>query len=106
MSATVLSLVHSVPRVHTPVMQNTETKQSIIRIVQEQKGVKETDLWMMAKAATGDSVTVISGMVEQMIKRGEIVAIEYRIGMYTNRLILPGGTRTVVPIAIHAVPEE
>jgi hypothetical protein len=105
MSAPVLSLVHSVPRLHTPAMEKTEAKQSIIRIVQEQKGVKETDLWMMVKAVTGDSVIVVSGLIERMIKRGEIVAIEYRIGMYVNRLILPGGTRTVVPIAIHSVSD-
>jgi hypothetical protein len=94
MAVTMIELIAPYPR-------QTELETTIIEIVQTQRGLKGTELWMLVmadmnrKPGARETVTpaIIAETIHHLMGRGDLTGINYTFGAETNAFVLPGNTQ-------------
>ncbi len=104
-----LSVVSKGPEIVAVYPRQDELEETITRLVRQQLGVKEDpDLWLMtmAEMAIGPdrpAPSIVAGTVQRMIRRGQLVGVDYSIGGYHNTFVLPSKTVPMLRLPIHVV---
>lgn len=89
-------------------IHQTGLEEAVLRAVHDHRGLKETDLVVMILSDIGKSCAAplvvtpewIITTVDDMIRRGDLVGVDYSFGQHRNTFLLPGETKTAVSIPI------
>lgn len=104
-----LGLVALSPEVLVAYPRQEELEATLIRLVGKNRGIPETQLWLMTMATMYrdeddyPAPALIAGTIQRMIHRGQLIGIDYRHADHEETLILPPGSNVSMRLPIHVI---